>query len=335
MKVDRDLTSPYNDFQRGRQANRSFWLTIFIIASICIILWVLGLVHNKYGAPRELDITSTMAEEIFDGLPRKALDAVKPEVETLLDAAYAPVYDAIPHYADFHYSVLGEYTELTEAAFGTMTEAIEARLFDGMGERLSNLTQSLDQRFAVAYEEALQGSIEDNVSVEQIGLPFSEATTFVFDDVLSRSRTTLPVSTVAAGVVGGGGIKVVSAVIAKKMATNIAVKATARGVVKGGGVLAGAGGGAFLCSWSGPGAALCGAIGGVGAWLLADAAVVNIDEYFNREEFEADLRKLIDESRAESLDMINAALEQKALSLSDHQDVRVEGLTLQENAKSE
>ena len=107
----------------------------------------------------------------------------------------------------------------------------------------------------------------------------------------------------------------VSATIAKKLAAKVAAKASAKGLAKGGGVLAGAGGGALLCSWSGPGAAVCGVVGGAAAWLLTDAVVVNIDEYFNREDFENELRTLLDEDRAKKRKQLTAALRDKAVAI--------------------
>jgi hypothetical protein len=80
-------------------------------------------------------------------------------------------------------------------------------------------------------------------------------------------------------------------------------------------VVTGVGGGALLCSWSGPGAAVCGIVGGAAAWFLTDAAVINIDEYFNREDFEAELRAILDEDRAEKHELLVTALQQKAAAM--------------------
>ena len=91
-------------------------------------------------------------------------------------------------------------------------------------------------------------------------------------------------------------------------------------MAKGGSALAGAGGGALLCSWSGPGAAVCGVIGGAAAWLLADAAVIGIDEFFNREEFESQLRMILDEDRAQRRDQFSAALAKKAAAIDTERD---------------
>ena len=69
----------------------------------------------------------------------------------------------------------------------------------------------------------------------------------------------------------------------------------------------------LLCSWSGPGAAACGVVGAVAAWLVTDAVIINLDEYFNRDEFEAELRQIIGEDRAEKKLLLEAALKEKAI----------------------
>ena len=59
----------------------------------------------------------------------------------------------------------------------------------------------------------------------------------------------------------------------------------------------------------------CGANGGVGAWLLADAAIVNLDEFFTRDEFEATLRDLVDQHKAGTKQRILQAFELKGPEL--------------------
>ena len=114
------------------------------------------------------------------------------------------------------------------------------------------------------------------------------------------------------------------------MATKIAAKAAIKGVAKGGSVLAAAGSGALICSWSGPGAALCGIVGGTAAWFLTDAAIVNIDEYYNRAEFEAELRMIIDGDKRAKEVMIEAALARKASTMDEASDRILEEFTLRD-----
>jgi len=77
-------------------------------------------------------------------------------------------------------------------------------------------------------------------------------------------------------------------------------------------VLVGAGSGALLCSWSGPGAAACGVVGGVVAWFVTDAVIVNIDEVLNRDDFEAELRQILLDNRAHHRAALESALAEKA-----------------------
>jgi hypothetical protein len=77
--------------------------------------------------------------------------------------------------------------------------------------------------------------------------------------------------------------------------------------------LGGAGLGALGGSWAGPvGAAAGGAIGGAAAWFAVDAAVITIDEYFNRDDFEADLRVMVDEHRSVVLGHLIRAVQRKS-----------------------
>jgi len=92
---------------------------------------------------------------------------VLPDIDSVLEDVYLPVYKAIPPYADFHYSVLGEYTELTEAARGQMSEALYERLFNGFEERLSGAVGLLDMRFVEAYLNAVKEKFESEIPPDQ------------------------------------------------------------------------------------------------------------------------------------------------------------------------
>lgn len=297
-------------------ASRAFWATIVLFALATIGLSVFGSLQTKQpDSHTPTEIPRTTLERILSTTATAAKDAVVPDVETLLDTVYAPAYAAIPEYADFHYSVLGEYVELTQAVQGKMSESLHERLFDGFSERFETAAAILDQRLLDTYRSILDERVAAELSSEGITQLSGGATEVVLDDARARARVTLPIATVAAGIAGSGSLKVISASIAKKLAAKIATKASGKVVAKGGGILTGAGGGALLCSWSGPGAVVCGVVGGTAAWLLTDAVVLNIDEYFNREDFEADLRGILDEDRAEKHAMLIAAMEKNAAAM--------------------
>ncbi|KIN78173.1 hypothetical protein [Sulfitobacter mediterraneus] len=297
-------------------ASRFFWATVALLAVATLALTVASSFQTTNSSPQHsVEIEPTTLARILSDTAISAQKAVAPDIDAHLDAVYAPAYAAIPAYADFHYSVLGEYIELTAAATGQMSDAIHERLFDGFENRLTEAAAKLNKRYVEEYQRILEKQVAQQVSPGGATPLLGEVTDAVLQDAISRAHTTLPLATVAAGIVGSGSLKLVSATIAKKLAAKVAAKASAKGLAKGGGVIAGAGGGALLCSWSGPGAAVCGVVGGAAAWLLTDAVVVNIDEYFNREDFEDELRKMLVEDRAEKREQLTAALRDKAVAM--------------------
>jgi hypothetical protein len=55
-----------------------------------------------------------------------------------------------------------------------------------------------------------------------------------------------------------------------------------------------------------------GLVGGAASWFAVDAAAITIDEYFTRDDFEADLRLMVDEHRSVVRNRLIAAVERKS-----------------------
>lgn len=242
-----------------------------------------------------------------------ALEAVTPQIGPLLDAAYQPAYDAIPSYADFHYSVWGEYAELSAAALGDVGVKLQEMLFDGLDGRLREVGTDLDQRFNSRFETELNAFTDNGGSVVASLGPL---TRLALQDAKTRMIITVPVST-AAAIGTAATIKVAATSIAKKIAAKLAIKAAAKTGGKWAAVGGGAAGGGAACVWAGPGAGLCAVVGGVGAWIVADYGIVKLDEYWNRDEFEADLRGMIDEQKASHKEALEQALAARAVAVED------------------
>lgn len=321
---------------------RWFWSAFFLMAAISMALAIVAIVRSENSLPpvnsgqlplelppetiggsehsaAELNITLTDANQI-------ALTAVTDLIDPLLDSAYAPVYEAIPIYSDYHYSVWGEYAELSTAALGNIGGKLAELLFDGLDSRLRDLGHNLDQSFNARFEAEVEASVN-----EADTSTFGPLTKRAVDDAMSRMTVTVPVSTVAA-ISSAAAIKATTSVIAKKIATKLAIKAAAKSGGKWATAAGGAGTGAALCSWSGPGAGFCAAVGGVGAWLVADYGIVKLDEYWNREDFETDLRGMIDERKAADKVALTKALKERAeaVQLVSSQVVRDHEFTLRE-----
>ncbi|NGQ92450.1 hypothetical protein G5V65_16260 [Rhodobacter sp. HX-7-19] len=303
---------------------RWFWGFFFLMAAITLALAILAAARLWYVPPiarseipaDDRPMASAPSEHSASELDSKlkdankvALEAVTELIDPLLDGAYAPVYEAIPIYADHHYSVWGEYAELGAAALGDVGAKLQEMLFDGLDSRLRVVGQDLDRRFDSLFETELTASVND-AGMSDLG-PLTKR---AIDNAISRMAITVPVST-ATAIGTAATIKAVASTMAKKIASKLAVKATAKAGGKWAATIGGAGTGALACSWTGPGAGLCAAVGGVGAWLIADYGIVKLDEYWNRTEFEADLRAMIDEQKAADKVALAQALKERAESV--------------------
>ena len=300
---------------RTNVASFAFWGMILLLAIATVGLALIGDMRaGDTGQSNEVEIDLTGLERALSDSSREALRVVLADIDPLLSDAYRPSYAAIPEFVDFHYSVLGEYTELAVAAQGRIGAHLQEQLFDGFDQRFNERLEILDAKYVEAYKSTLDAEVQTAISENNPHGILSEATQIVLNDAVARAQLSFPLAG-AAIVLGSGGIKALTAGIAAKLAAKITAKAAAKGAVKGGSLLAGAGGGGALCAWGGPLALACGAIGGIGAWFLADAAIVNLDEFFTRDEFEATLRDLVDRHKAGTKQRILQALALKGPEL--------------------
>ena len=296
-------------------ASLAFWGMLLFLAIATVGLALIGNMRTgDTGQTNKVEIDLTHLERALGASSREALRVVVPDIDPLLSDAYRPVYAAIPEYVDFHYSVLGEYTELAAAAQGRIGTHLQERLFDGFDQRFNEQMDILDAKYFELYKSTLDAEIQAAISEQTPHGVLSEATQLVLNDAVARAQISFPLAG-AAVILGSSGVKALTAGLAAKLTAKVTAKAAAKGALKGGSLLAGAGGGAALCAWGGPLALACGAIGGIGAWVLADAAIVNLDQFFNRDEFEATLRDLVDQHKADIKQRVIQALAFKGQEL--------------------
>lgn len=299
---------------KSNLVNRTFWVTIIVMAIASISLSYLAASKGPSDKtepgtwPTPIQVPKTQLENIFSIAADKAYEKVIPDIAPAVNHAFRPVYQAIPRYVDFHYSVLGEYTELVGAALGSSSKAIEEKLFAGLHARLSDLGTSLDDSYTAVFRREVAKRLKDELDKYGYKSAFAPVTQTQVDSTLNRVQVTVPMATVAATLTGSGALKVAASTIAKKISAKILAKSAAKGIAKGGGILAGAGTGAAVCSWSGLGAIACGIVGGVTAWFLTDAAVVNIDEYYHRDDFESEIKQLVTEQKNRMIAKFERAL---------------------------
>ncbi|ALO45293.1 hypothetical protein [Pseudohongiella spirulinae] len=287
-----------------------FWGSIYTMIAITLGLLLLSVWQSQKPTPAggetiqfgaavvvspepPAEIESGTLRRYFRQANQQAFQASAAALDQLLIELYAPVYAGISDYADFHYSIRGEYTELASAAIGQIGDSMQQIMFAGFDERLNRTSAILDSTYASVFQtaltEAIQNELPEGLQLESLG----SITRTAIDSATSRAQVTVPVATATASVGGFAMAKILS----KKVATKVAAKAALKG---GTSVLGGTGAGAAAGAVFGPvGSAVGAVIGGVSAWLAADAVIIGIDEHFNRDEFESQLSDLVDENKAQ------------------------------------
>lgn len=232
-------------------------------------------------------------------------DFMSKRIDRAVDNLFYPIYGKVDPYLDYHYSVLGEYKELGKGLSDFWNdehkaeEDIKKRIFgEDFEVRYNDTSKFLDQEFKNLARQHI--AIIDKYATENIDMELNpDILDSIYRDLqTSEAFRNLPIANI---VVVGLGVK-----FAGKIAQGIAVKAgtkmAVKGAVKTGGALGGATSGAatggILCSWSGPGAAVCaaagGIIGGTIAWFGTDYVVNKGDEYFTRDDLKANIISEID-----------------------------------------
>ncbi len=284
---------------RRRSVGARFWTMIFGLMAATGAMVAFAVYEGEFETqPRNIPFT-----ELARMVDQAAAYAETETVATLdrhLDAVFEPVYSGIPTYADFHYSVLGEYTLLTEAALGRVSSSLEERLFNGFQPRIEASVSAMDVQFDTAYADALSQELSQTLGNADLRF-LSEPTRLALDNAKSRASVGKPINLALSFLGARAGmqvVKVVTRTLGRKVLLSIGRKTAAKTAARGTGIGSGAGAGAAIGSVLGPpGAVAGGIIGGVASWLAVDYAVISIDEYFNRAEFEAELKALVDTER--------------------------------------
>lgn len=297
----------------GRLHSRAFWGTIATLMAITVSLQVVAarrahdLVSNEEASAEK---ATARWEDILGTAAGEAARAAEAQIDRLINAAFEPVYRAVPAFTDRHYSLLGEYTELAVAAAGQFEVDIESRLAAGLSERIENVAREVDEIFLNEYRRSLQEGVE----VAGDSLDLGHALGVVLTDAIQRAAVTKPVAA-GAGVAGFTGAKFLGKALAENIGSKIAAKVAAKGAIKGGSVLAGAGTGTAICAPAGPATLVCGVIGAAATWIAADMVMIRLDEAMNRDEFVAQLREAIDEQKAGVALILRENLGQRAAEL--------------------
>jgi hypothetical protein len=239
-----------------------------------------------------------------------ANDAMTRLVTAELDALFASLSERLPDYADWYFSLKGEYARLSLlllrwgglATADPMVDKAAELVFGGeeSAARLAAIEQSVQGMLAGHASELQNTWVEELLNLAREPEPAragsTTATVLLLDDLVGEfsghgsSEFLARLSASSAGAASAG----VAAPLVARLALRSPAVAAGRGTLtlKGAGRAAAragtAGAGMLGCAAAGPAAWVCALGVGGAAWLATDWALITADEWRNRDELIAE-----------------------------------------------
>lgn len=306
-----------------------FWSTIIIIAIIFIILNITASkkLSEMNTVDREAKLELILSDfklkfpefiKMTDNLNTQSIEKIKKTIDENIDIAYEPLYSQVEHFSNFHYSVTGEYTELYTIIFKETEDILNDELFLPVkfNQRLDNSLNNINENSLLIIKEQLskmKSEIKNkmNLNSDEIDFLFKKILKFSQEDMKNRFSHINGNIFKGMGLGVGAGLAM-SKIISKKLATIISKKIMTKIAIKGGIKLSGVAGGALIGTETGllcgPGALICSSagavVGGIIGWFATDKIVVEIDQYYNEDEFKEDIRSLINQQKSVTKDTL-------------------------------
>ncbi len=302
-------------------------------------------------SPLQLGWLQDFSELHFHGGEQEARALVADELNVRLDHAFAGVSARIPEFADWYYSLGGEYSRMSMAALSWVSLAdgdfvanrVAATLFpeDSWDRALAEMEGQLAEQLLVHQTTVREGwlaELSDRLSAHRVPAPVAGAgepdderrgvrLDLLVSELAQREQaalhTRMSISSAAAGGVAAGPA-LWRAAHARRAATGsraVAARGAARGTARAGSAAAG---GAVACSPGGPVALGCALVAGAATWIAADWALLRIDEAMNRGELmstlDAGLAELRTDMEREMLQIYDAMIAAHYASIQE--DIR-------------
>lgn len=251
----------------------------------------------------------SFTSEHFSAGELRSKELVQQQIDAQLDSLFARVNERLPVFADWYYSLSGEYSRMAMAVLSTSKlvegdfvarKAAEVLfpepVWQGGLARLENDSNALVLVQQTQTRAAWLSEVQSLLSTQRVPAPIAgledaqqrtvlkplDALLLQLDelDALSPLRNRVAVSSL--GAAGLAGPALWRAVAARNALASARV--VAAGSARGGSRLGGAAAGALLCAPGGPLAVACAAGAGVVTWLATDWLLLQLDEAWNRDE---------------------------------------------------
>ena len=332
-----------------------FWATLLILALLYVYAEIRAQTHLARISQQTRAETALVSEDFYRewaaALP-EVFSELQPALESAtrdmaqriasrVDQAFVPVYDRLPVFLDFHYSVVGEYTELAAALSDRVGSDFQRIVFDesGFEQHLDAAVAAIGndgERLLGGLLEQMQRKLEEHVDMNEAELGLlASVGTLTLEDAQKRFGTGEVMLKGASAAIGGGAVAAMLAkTVSAKAATKLGAKAAGKTAIKATGVGGSAAGGAAAGLLCGPADWICAPVGGVAAavaaWFATDKVVIEIDEYFNRDAFELEIRAAIDVERERIADELATLYRDRFAQVIEDNRARFSEMTTRE-----
>lgn len=349
----------------GRRGARPAWLALLWLAAFGALLalaasqeqrdWsrpapaevVLGGEHYRLDAPQLEWLRAFSALHLSEGraVARELLAA---ELDAGLDEVFAPVHRRLPGFADWYYSLGGEYSRLGMAALAQLNLAdgnfiaskAASMLFPT--EEWEDALAGLDERMLAALQAQQQAvradwlrQVGERLAPYRVPAPLegaageSRAAPLRLDGFMARwiadEQAALAgrvrMSSVAGGAAAGSVLwRRAAARAATATGRAVAARGASRTAARAGAATTGS---LAVCAATGPAAAGCALLAGAAAWVATDWALLRIDEWRHRDELLAALEAGLEHLQAHMRDEVLAAHDALGEALAERAETAI------------
>lgn len=309
--IDIKQTSWISKFSRGE---KYFWFTIAILFACHLTLHLFAAKNLSESEIIKKESTSqkqpVLYEIILSDKAKKNLKLANPlliqnmksEVE-YIDQQVNKVFDEIfldiknnnlDTFLDFHYSVIGEYTELGAMATGKIGKTIQEKLLGtDFTQKIQNAVSQTDNEYILAIKR--HSSLIEHHAYQNVDMNLnSESIASINNEIQKNiSQQGGKISILLSARLAPKVVATISAKLAAKATGKMALKTGAKLAAKSASALTGASAGS-IC---GPAILICSPVFAVTAWFATDAVITTGDEYLNRDQFKSEIISLLNQQK--------------------------------------
>lgn len=279
-----------------------FWAVISVFMLVFIVFSIIASSNLSPNIPKKVPPIITFEYGMKNNLDKHAkkiiedkniqLKQINNNINEEIDNLFMSVENNVDVFLDFHYSVYGEYTELTAMVIGDIGETIQQKLFGSDFELKVTKTSNLIHD---EYREILKNHLNKIQKIGTVDIDIklnADILKTLHNDVMQNKITQ---ESKLGLLVASRFVPKLVQVTSTKLAGKFIVKVIAKTSVK----LAAAATGAVAGTVCGPFFWICSPVAFVGFWLVTDAAIVTISDAFNRNDFKKEIMQSIKNAKQE------------------------------------